>query len=215
MIETTRPMSQGRAPTGVGNVAIISDGGYYPSVITNREISFPDPASVNGYLADGYGVDLALVDPLFYIVNGSVWMQTDGEDTRSVTTATDYYEYHTPKFKVYNSQGDVVNRPWDGVVITMSNELTTEVWEYVYGSPGTLISTTTTTQSFTYTFSSADDPDTSSPYFLTPNQMLQTGLLGTEYLYYSYVYTSLGPPSVLEITLTTQTPWVITATTPP
>ena len=42
MIEITKPMSKGRAPTSVGVVSIVADGGIYPVDITNREISFPN-----------------------------------------------------------------------------------------------------------------------------------------------------------------------------
>jgi len=216
MNETNRPFSAGRAPTKVGIVSIVADGGIYPTFITNREVAFPDyPAVAKGYIADGYGIDLSIATATTTYFNGSVDVYPDGENTRVVSPSPDEYVYKTPKFKIEVYQGDVVNKPWHGVVITISCLRTTNVYSVTSGYPPVLVSTTTVPVSFTYTFSAADDPTVGSPYYVSPNATVKGGLLGDEYLYSSIVYTSLIPPATYLLTETSQTDWLISSTTPP
>lgn len=211
MIETTRPMSRGRLPVLVGSVAVQRDSFYSP--ITNREIYFPSyPYEAKGYLADGYGLD-ADYAPL-NTSGGYVSVLPNGYNTRTVSSGADYTIYLTPKFLVQVFQDDVINRPWIGVTITWEASQTTDVYSYVDPGPAVLVSTTTTTATFTYTFSSADDPTIGSPDYLSPSAM-QKEVLGTEFVEFSRVYSSLTPPVAYDDTQTTTSAWQLTATTPP
>lgn len=203
MIETTKPMSKGRAPTAVGVVSIVADGGIYPGDITNREISFPlHPPEAKGYIAEGYGPDLA-VGVTFYF-NGSVSLVPAGEDVRIVDNpGVSYFVYHTPKFQAVVIEGDVINKPWRGVAMKLSCDRTTTVDQYIPPLPPV---STTITVNFSHTFSAADDPVVGSPDYVAPNASYRT-LYGVEYLYYA------EEPG--KTTTTTQTNWVMTETTPP
>jgi len=203
MIETSKPMSKGRAPTRVGVVSIFADGGIYPSDITNREIAFPqNPPDAKGYIVQGYGLDLA-VGVTFYF-NGSVDLTPDGEDVRIVDNpGVSYFVYHTPKFRAIVIEGDVINKPWRGVAMKLSCDRTTTVDQYIPPSPPV---STTITVNFSHTFSAADDPVVGSPDYVPPNASYRT-LYGVEYLYYA--------EEAGKTTTTTQTNWVMTETTPP
>lgn len=206
MNETTRPMSAGRAPTQVGIVSIVADGGIYPTTITNREVYFPSyPTEAKGYISEGYGLDLTIPTSSTAYFNGNVGLATDGEDVRIVDIPlVAYYEYHTPRFIADVSQGDVVHKPWIGVTIKLSCERTTTVDDYSTSPP--VITITTETVEFSHTFSTADDPMVGSPDYIYPNQSRRL-LLGVEYLYLAY--------ENLKTTTTTQTPWKVVETTPP
>lgn len=203
MIETTKPMSKGRAPTAVGVVSIVADGGIYPVDITNREISFPlHPPEAKGYIAQGYGPDLALNVTAYF--NGNVILTPAGADVRIVEIpGVAYYEYLTPKFQAVVIEGDVINKPWRGVAMKLSCERTTTVNQYIPPMPPV---STTITVNFSHTFSAADDPVVGSPDYVAPNASYRT-LYGVEYLAYA------EEPG--KTTTTTQTNWVMTETTPP
>lgn len=213
MNETTRPMSRGRLPVAVGNAAILSDGGLY-APITNRQIFFPSALDVDGYIADGYGIDTDAAP--YKTLGGAVYITYIGYDERTVTSGADYWIYRTPKFQVRVDQDDVINRRWIGVVMTLTADQTTKVYTWTDPGPEVLVSTTPTPQTFTYTFSASDDPTVGSPDYLPPN-VTQKEVLGTEYLYFSRVYTSLAPPVSYTDTVTEPgfLTWHITATTPP
>ena len=203
MIETTKPMSKGRAPTSVGVVSIVADGGIYPVDITNREISFPYyPEQAKGYIAPGYGPDLALNVTAYF--NGSVDLVPAGEDVRIVDNpGVSYFVYHTPKFQAVVIEGDVINKPWRSVAMKLTCDRTTTVNQYIPPMPPV---STTITVNFSHTFSAADDPVVGSPDYLAPNASYRT-LYGVEYLYYADEFG--------KTTTTTQTNWVMTETTPP
>ncbi len=211
MIETTRPMSAGRAPVQVGAVSMRTDGP--PGPFTNREIYFTSyPIDAKGYIATGFGLDLS-GDSVF---GGGITVEYIGYDERIDNIGFDTYVYRTPKFRINVSQDDVINRPWVGVVITMSADQTTDVYDYVDPGPPVLISSTPTPQTFTYTFSSADDPTIGSPDYAPPRQTIKE-VLGTEYLQSSIVYTSVSYPVSYTETLTSPMflNWSYSATTPP
>ena len=220
MNETTRPFSAGRAPTQVGFVAIVADGGIYPSVITNREVAFPYyPMEAKGYIADGYGLDLSIPTSSTFYFNGAVGVSTlPTYDERTVTSGPDEQVYLTPKFTIDVSQGDVVNKPWIGVSMTLTADQTTNVYSWTYPGPEVLVSSTSTPQTFTYTFSAADDPTVGSPDYNPPNQTLKV-VPGTEYLYSSIIWAgSMSYTRIETLPLGTLPPtlvWHNTATTPP
>lgn len=201
MIETTRPMSQGRLPVAVGPVGVVVDGIYGP--YTNREVSFPYyPANVKGYITEGYGKDSTLSP--FGVIGGSVQISFLNEyDERIVSSGSDYFVYRTPKFHISVSQDDVINRKWIGVSMTLRAEQTTDVYSYVEPGPPVLVSSNPTPQFFTYTFSAADDPTIGSPDYLPPSTTSKV-VLGNEFLANSIVYTSLTPP--VSYTTTQATP---------
>ena len=212
MNETTRPMSEGRGPVTVGplgSVAIVVDSGSYQ--FTNREVTFPHyPAEAKGYVASGFGLC-----PLGATTGGYVFVAFTGFNVRYDYVGSDVYVYHTPKFQINITQDDVINRRWIGATISMSADQTTDVYDYVDPGPEVLVSSTPTPQTFTYTFSSADDPTIGSPDYVPPTQTIKE-VLGTEYLFSSLVYTSLSP---LSYTRTETLPgfifWVSSGTTPP
>lgn len=212
MNETTRPFSAGRAPTQVGFVAIVADGGIYPSVITNREVAFPNyPMEAKGYIAEGYGLDLSIPTTSANYFNGWALVTPYGETTRIVTSGSDTWEYRTPTFQINLVQGDVVHRPWIGAIITLTMDQTTNVYSWTYPGPEVLVSSTSTPQTFTYTFSAADDPTVGSPDYNPPNQTLKV-VPGTEYLYSSIIWA--GSMSYTRIE-TINPGFHVTATTPP
>lgn len=219
MNETTRPMSAGRAPTRVGFATIVSDGGVTPTIITNREVSFPYyPTEAKGYIADDYGIDLAYY-PVYSNINGNVDVGTiPTYDQRTVTSGPDEQVYFTPKFTVTVTQGDVVNKPWVGVSMTLTAQQTTNVYSWTTPGPEVLVSTTSTPQTFTYTFSAADDPTVGSPDYSPPNQTIKV-VAGTEYLYSSIVWSGTTSYTRIETlplgTLPPALVWHNTATTPP
>jgi hypothetical protein len=210
MNETTRPMSKGRYPDLIGVVTVSQDNPLYPEDSTNREVAFPSyPSEAKGYISEGYG-----------IAGGStgIILPPIGYNQRTVTSGTDTWEYLTPKFNISVNQGDVVHRPWIGVVITVTADQTTNVYDFVFPGPEVLVSSTSTPQTFTYIFSSADDPTIGSPDYYLPNQTLKE-VIGTEYLYSSLVYTSATDYTRTETIptgfLAPQLVWYVTATTPP
>ena len=214
MNETTRPFSAGRAPTGVGIVSIVSDNVLYPTQSTNREVAFPYyPTEAKGYIADDYGLD---VSPSLF--GGAVQISTfPTYDERVVTMSSDQWVYLTPKFTIDISEADVVNKPWRGVVMTLTADQTTNVYSYTYPGPEVLVSSTSTPQTFTYTFSASDDPTVGSPDYYPPNQTIKV-VTGTEYLYSSIVWSGTSYTRI-ETVPTGDTPpalvWHNTATTPP
>jgi hypothetical protein len=220
MIETTRPMSAGRAPTSIGEVTIVADGGIYPTTITNREVAFPYyPMEAKGYISEGYGIDLSIPSSATFYFNGHAFVNTlPAYDQRTVTAGSDTWEYLTPKFTINVVQGDVVHKPWIGVVITLTADQTTNVYDFVFPGPEVLVSSTSTPQTFTYTFSAADDPTVGSPDYSPVNQTLKV-VAGTEYLYSSIVYTSATDYTRTETIptgfLAPALVWHVTATTPP
>lgn len=202
MIETTRPMSQGRGPVFVGAVGVMNDGLSEPH--TNREIFFPSyPTEAKGYLAPGFG-------------GGDVQILYIGYEERIDYIGFDTYVYRTPKFVIRIFQDDVINRQWIGATITLTADQTTDVYDYVDPGPAVLVSSTPTPQTFTYTFTAADDPTIGSPDYIPPNQTYKE-VLGTEYLANSFVYISTSPP--VSYTFTDTLPmflnWRYSATTPP
>ena len=201
MIETTRPMSQGRLPVAVGNASVTVDGFYGP--YTNREVYFSSyPLEPKGYITEGYGKDSTLSP--FGSVGGSVQIGWLNEfDERIVSSGSDYFVYRTPKFHILVTQDDVINRKWIGVTITLRAEQTTDVYSYVDPGPAVLVSSNPTPQFFTYTFSAADDPTIGSPDYL-PQRTTSKVVLGNEFLANSIVYTSLTPP--VSFTTTGATP---------
>jgi hypothetical protein len=204
MIETNRPMSKGRYPDLIGIVSVTLDNYLYPDDSTNREVAFPNyPMEAKGYISEGYG-----------IAGGSTGiLLTVSYNYRTDYTATGVFEYMTPKFTVSVTQGDVVHRPWIGVVITLTADQTTNVYDFTFPGPEVLVSSTSTPQTFTYTFSSADDPTVGSPDYVPPTQTLKE-VLGTEYLASSYDTT--GPSSYTRTeTVPSFLVWHVTATTPP
>lgn len=217
MIETSRPMSAGRAPTSVGFVSIVADGGIYPTIITNREVSFPlYPQEAKGYIADGYGIDVSIPATTAAYFNGAVGVSPYSDTPRTVTSGSDYWIYLTPVFQVNVSQGDVVHRPWIGANITLTMEMTTNVYEFISPGPEVLISSTLTPQTFSYNFTSSDDPTYGAADYYPLNQMIKQ-VDGTEYLYFSMVYTS-GTDYISTVTTypgTIGPYWHVTATTPP
>ncbi|MEY4403564.1 MAG: hypothetical protein RIR91_1599 [Verrucomicrobiota bacterium] len=207
-------MSQGRLPVFVGNANVIADAGSF-SPATNREISFPDyPLEVKGYIADGFGKD-SIFSP-FTTQGGSVSIVYVGYDERTVTSGYDYYVYRTPKFNVSVSEDDVINKVWRGAAFTLEADQTTDLYSYVDPGPPVLVSSTSTPQIFTYTFSSSDDPVYGSGDYVAPNSSSKI-VYGTEYLYSSFVYTSITPPVAYDLIVTTPDvmSFLITATTPP
>lgn len=203
MIESSKPMSDGRGPTLVGQVSILRDGGIYPITVTNREVYFPYyPTDAKGYIAQGYGLNLEVTTGSSS--NGFVYLTPDGEDVRIVDIpGVAYYEYRTPKFRSTVVQGDVIDKPWQGVKIKLSRDVTTTVDQYIPPSAPVI---TTITVDFEHTFSSADDPVVGSPDYLPPNTSIRT-LYGVEYLYFA------NEPGVT--TTTSATSWVTIETTPP
>ena len=201
MIETTRPMSQGRLPVVVGNAGVTVDGLYGP--YTNREVSFPSyPLEPKGYITEGYGKDSTLSP--FGSVGGSVQIQWLNEfDERIVSSGSDYFVYRTPKFHILVTQDDVINRKWIGVTITLRAEQTTDVYSYVEPGPAVLVSSNPTPQFFTYTFSAADDPTFGAPDYFAPSTTNKV-VLGNEFLANSIVYSSVTPP--VSYTFTQATP---------
>ena len=201
MIESSKPMSDGRAPTGVGQVAILRDGGIYAFPVTNREVYFPYyPTEAKGYIAQGYGPNLEITS--FNSFNGVVNLSSDGEDARIVDNpGVSYFVYNTPKFKAVVIEGDVINKPWRGVSMKLSCERTTTVYEYPNPPVSTII-----TVNFSHTFTTDDDPVVGSPNYIAPNASYRT-LYGVEYLAYA------DEPG--KVTTTSQTAWVMTETTPP
>lgn len=217
MIETTRPMSAGRAPTRVGFVTIVDDRSISPTAITNREVAFPlYPQEAKGYVADGYGIDLSYPPTSAPPFNGSVEVIGYGSTSRTVTSGTDIWIYLTPVFQINVSQGDVVHRPWIGANITLTMEMNTDVYEFISPGPEVLISSTPTPQTFSYDFTSSDDPTYGAADYYAPNQMIKQ-VSGTEYLYFSMVYTSGTDYIRTETTYpgTIGPDWHVTATTPP
>ena len=223
MNETTRPFSAGRAPTGVGFVSITRDGGIYPTQITNREVAFPDyPTEAKGYIADDYGLDNSFYPSYSSSFGGTVQISNlPTYDERVVTSGGDEWVYRTPKFTINITEADVVNKPWRGVVMTLTADQTTNVYSYVDPGPEVLVSTTSTPQTFTYTFGAADDPTVGSPDYYPPNQTIKV-VDGTEFLYSSIVYTSYYPASYTRVETIPTGPaysyplvWHNTATTPP
>ena len=59
----------------------------------------------------------------------------------------------------------------------MSADQTTDVYDYVDPGPEVLVSSTPTPQTFTYTFSAADDPTIGSPDYIPaqPDQQRSAG----------------------------------------
>ena len=219
MNETTRPFSAGRAPTGVGFVSITQDGGLYPTQITNREVAFPSyPTEAKGYIADDYGLDRSLYPTYGGSFGGGVFISTlPTYDERVVTMSSDQWVYLTPKFTININEADVVNKPWRGVVMTLTADQTTNVYSYTYPGPEVLVSSTSTPQTFTYTFSASDDPTVGSPDYYPPNQTIKV-VAGNEYLYSSIVWSGTSYTRI-ETVPTGDTPpalvWHNTATTPP
>lgn len=213
MIETTRPMSEGRGPLAIGptgSVVIVVDSSSYQ--FTNREVTFPSyPTEAKGYVASGFGLC-----PIGAIYGGGVQVEYIGYDERIDYIGSDTYVYRTPKFRINIVQDDVINRRWIGATISMSADQTTDVYDYVDPGPEVLVSSTPTPQTFTYTFSAADDPTIGSPDYIPPSQTNKE-VLGTEYLYSSFVYTSLSSP--ISYTRTETLPafltWLSSGTTPP
>jgi hypothetical protein len=201
MIESSKPMSDGRSPTSVGQVAILRDGGIYAFPVTNREVFFPYyPTEAKGYIAQGYGPNLEITS--FNSFNGVVNLSSDGEDARIVDNpGVSYFVYNTPKFQAVVIQGDVINKPWRGVAMKLSCERTTTVYEYPNPPVSTII-----TVNFSHTFTTDDDPVVGSPNYITPNASYRT-LYGVEYLAYA------DEPG--KVTTTSQTAWLMTETTPP
>ncbi len=217
MIETTRPMSAGRAPTAVGFVSIVADGGISPTIITNREVAFPlYPQEAKGYIADGYGLDLSIPTGTAAYFNGAVGVSHYSDTPRTVNVGTDTWIYLTPVFQIDVLQGDVVHRPWIGANITLTMEMNTDVYEFISPGPEVLISSTPTPQTFSYDFTSSDDPTYGAADYYPLNQMIKQ-VSGTEYLYYSMVYTSGTDYIRTETTYpgTGLPDWHVTATTPP
>lgn len=219
MIETTRPFSAGRAPTQVGFVSIMQDGGIYPVQITNREVVFPSyPTEAKGYIADDYGLDRSLYPSYSGSFGGTVSASIDSYDQRTVTSGPDEQIYLTPKFTIRVEQADVVNKPWVGVSMTLTAQQTTDVYSFTYPGPEVLVSSTSTPQTFTYTFSAADDPTVGSSDYSPPNLTIKV-VAGTEYLYSSIVWSGSTSYTRIETLPTGLLPpalvWHNTATTPP
>ena len=215
MIETTRPMSQGRLPIPIGPAGVISDSGFGTVAATNREVYFSSyPTEAKGYLATGYGKD-NLISP-FVSTSGFVGIVYVGYDERLETSGADYWVYRTPKFEIRVFDDDVINKPWIGVSMTSTAQQTTYVYEWIEPGPDVLVATIDTPQTFTYSFSASDNPTFGSPDFVSPSGMIKE-VLGTEYLAYSRVYTSLTSP--VSLTDTTTFPdflnWRYTEVSPP
>jgi hypothetical protein len=192
MIESTRPMRDGKLPFQLGNVGINAD---FPSM-TNMEII---PGGI-GYIVDGYGPIDASGTATF---SGYAIITYWGYSSRTVTSGSDYEIFFTPQFQVNVSQDDVINKKWTGVTYTLDAPAT-QVTNG--GSP------TPYDQTFLYTFTSANDPDVSSASYVPPTQDIQY-VDGTEYLSVGVygggtttVVTNSGNPIVT---------WNITAVSPP
>jgi len=214
MIESTKPMSDGRLPMliGPGNVEIVVDGTYGP--FTNREVSFPNyPTLPKGAIKDGFG----LFNPsIINTAGGSISVGYIGYDERIDTGTYYYYVFRTPKFRVEVSQDDVINKTWDGCTFELTADQTTNVWSYTDPGPAVLVSTTSTPQTFSFTFSSSDDPVYGGPDYVAPNQTVRT-VLGTEYPF--YLQDTISPTYPVSYTETITDPllldWKVTAITPP
>jgi len=161
MIQSTRPMRDGKLPFQLGNVGINAD---FPSM-TNMEII----SGGIGYIVDGYGPIDASGTATF---SGYAIITYWGYSSRTVTSGSDYEIFFTPQFQVNVSQDDVINKKWTGVTYTLDAPATQETNG---GSP------TPYDQTFTYTFTSANDPDVSSASYVPPTQDIQY-VDGTEYL---------------------------------
>lgn len=214
MIETTRPMSKGRAPVQVGVVGITTDGYFSPA--TNREVSFANyPTEAKGYIADGYGLDT--IDTSGNPFGGAVFIQPNGYTERQEIIGSDEFNYRTPKFLIGVTEDDVINKQWLGVEMTLTAQMVTTVYSYTDPGPPVIISITNTPQTFTYTFTSADDPVVGGTYYIAPNQTFNPDYLGTEYLFSSIVYSSTTYPVSYVTTATDpiDLQWLNTSTIPP
>jgi len=214
MIETTRPMSKGRAPVQVGVVSVTTDSYFSPA--TNREVSFPNyPLEAKGYITDGYGLDT--IDTSGSPWGGNVFIQPNGYTERQEIIGSDEFNYRTPKFLIGVIEDDVINKQWRGVEMTLTAQMVTTVYSYIEPGPPVIISITNTPQTFTYTFTSADDPMVGGTYYIAPNQTSNPDYPGTEYLFSSIVYSSTVYPIAYITTDTSPTnlQWVMTSTIPP
>jgi len=162
MIESTRPMRDGKLPFVLGYVGINAD---FPSM-TNMEIV---PGTI-GHIVDGYGpMDMSGTTT----TSGFAVVNYTGYTSRTVYSGLyDYEVFFTPQFGAVVFQDDVINKKWTGVTYTLDAPATQETNG---GSP------TPYDQTFTYTFTSANDPDVSSASYVPPTQDIQY-VDGIEYL---------------------------------
>jgi hypothetical protein len=193
MIESTRPMRDGKLPFVLGYVGISAD---YPSM-TNMEIV---PGTI-GHIVDGYGpMDMSGTATR----SGYAIVDYAGYTSRTVYSGLyDYEVFFTPQFGAVVFQDDVINKKWTGVTFTLDGPATQTI---NLGTPVPY------DQTFTYTFTSANDPTYGSGSFSPPSQDTQS-VDGTEYLSVgvygggsTVVITNAGSPI---------TSWFITAVSPP
>lgn len=194
MIQSLRPMRDGKLPFLLGSVAVNAD---YPTM-TNMEII---PAYGIGYLVDGYGpMDMSGTAT----TSGFASIQYWGYTSRTVSSGIDYEIFFTPQFQVNVVQDDVINKKWTSVSYTLDAPAT-QVTNG--GSP------TPYDQTFLYTFTSANDPTYGSASYFAPSQDIQY-IDGTEYLSVG-VYGG-GTTTVLTNAGNDITSWSLTAvSTPP
>ena len=196
MIESIRPMRDGKLPFQLGSVGIDADFPFLGGNMTNMEII---PGGI-GYLPDGYGpMDMSGTAT----TSGGASIQYWGYTSRTVSSGIDYEIFFTPQFQVNVAQDDVINKKWTGVSYTLDGPAT-QVTNG--GSP------TPYDQTFLYTFTSANAPTYGSASFVSPTQDIQY-IDGTEYLSVGVygggtttVVTNSGNPIVT---------WNLTAVSPP
>ena len=197
MIESTRPMRDGKLPFKLGTFNILADYPYLGGNMTNVEIA---TGSI-GYLTDGYG-PMDMSGSLASSGGASVvyW----GYSSRTVSLGgSDYEVLFTPQFQVSVSQDDVINKKWTGVNFTVvgpATQTNNGGAPYPYD------------QNFSYTFTSANDPTTGSATYSPPNQDIQY-VDGAEYLSVG-VYGG-GTTTLLTNSGSPITSWNITAISPP
>ena len=194
MIESIRPMRDGKLPFVLGSVGINAD---YPTM-TNMEII---PAYGIGYIVDGYGpIDMSGTATTSGYTSITYW----GYSSRTVYSGLyDYEVFFTPQFQVNVVQDDVINKKWTSVTYTLDGPAT-QVTNG--GSP------TPYDQTFVYTFTSANDPTYGSASYVAPTQDIQY-IDGTEYLSVG-VYGG-GTTTVVTNAGSPITSWFITAVSPP
>lgn len=193
MIESTRPMRDGKLPFQLGAIYLNAD---YPAM-TNMEVI---PGGI-GYLVDGYGpMDMSGTAT----ISGSATITYYGYTSRTVYYGgPDYEVLFTPQFQVAVGQDDVINKKWTGVTYTLvgpATQTNNGGTPYPYD------------QNFTYTFTSANDPVYGSGTYYSPNQDIRI-VDGIEYLSVG-VYGG-GTTTLLTNSGSPITTWNITAVSPP
>ena len=165
MIESTRPMRDGKLPFQLGSVGVNADYPFLGGNMTNMEII---PGGI-GYLPDGYGpMDMSGTAT----TSGFASIQYYGYTSRTVYMGLyDYETFFTPQFGVTVFQDDLINKKWTGVTYTIVGPAT----QTNNGTPYPY------DQNFMYTFTAANDPTYGSGTFISPSQDSRI-IDGTEYL---------------------------------